>query len=93
MSNGMLFRAITTGVPQVTPPSKERLKVMLFAAMSFQATYTSPPGPVVTVAPMARPGPFWSSIRTVANVRPWSRERASRTPPDAEPPLAASHAT
>jgi len=38
MSNGSRFDAITDGVPQVAPPSNERLKAIVFAAKSFHAT-------------------------------------------------------
>ena len=50
-------------------------------------------GPTNGTAPIALPGPFGSSMRTVVNVAPWSVERAKRTPPPVEPPEAASHAT
>src|SRR6266852_6867993 len=90
MSKGMPLGAITSGVPHVAPPSKDELKVIVLAAMSFQAAYTCPCGPVVTVTPIALPGPLGSSMRVVVKVTPWSRERARRTPPLEEPPTAAS---
>src|SRR5712664_779890 len=90
MSKAMRFAAITTGVPQVAPPSNDELKVIVLAAMSFHAAYTCPCGPVVTVAPIALPDPLGLSMRVVAKLRPWSRERARRTPPLEEPPDAAS---
>ena len=61
---------MTRGVPKVTPPSNELLNVIVLAAMSFQATYSCPSGPVVTVAPIDLPGPFGSSIRLVVKVAP-----------------------
>ena len=52
MSNGIDFSAMTRGVPNVTPPSKELLKVMVFAAMFVlsqaqggRATSKLPTGP------------------------------------------------
>jgi len=65
---------------------------MVFAAMSFQATYTCPSGPVVTVAPIERPGPFGSVIRTVLKVTPRSRGARQAHSALDDPPLAASQA-
>src|SRR5260370_7589327 len=89
ISKAMRLRAITCGVPQVTPPSKDELKGIAFAAMSFHAAYTCPSGPVVPVTPIALPDPLVLSIRVVLNLSPCSRERASRTRPLQEPPRAA----
>src|SRR5712691_3147668 len=65
MSKAIRLGAITCGVPQVAPPSKDELKVIVLAAMSFHAAYTSPSGPVVTVVPMALPAPLGLSMRVV----------------------------
>src|SRR5712691_11080958 len=92
MSNGMRLDAITPCCPHVAPPSNERLKAMVLAEKSFQATYTSPPGPTKGTAPMPRPGPLGSSARVVVKVAPASEDRATRMPPLMEPPEAASHA-
>jgi hypothetical protein len=93
MSKGSVLVETTTELPQVAPPSKERLKTMAFAPALFHATYTSPLGPTKGTAPMERPGPLFESTRVVVKVALWSEERASRTPSLLEPPLAASQAT
>src|SRR5512146_193742 len=41
---------------------------------------------------MDRPWPRGASIRVTAKLAPWSEERASRTPPLLDPPIAASQA-
>src|SRR3989440_6878992 len=93
MSNWILLKETTRGVPQVAPPSSELLKTIAFCAMSFQATYTSPCGPVVTVAPMECPCPLGPSTRAVEKLDPPSLEFATWTPPAPDPPIAASQAT
>src|SRR5437879_4995705 len=93
MSNWILLEEMTRGVPQVAPPSSELLKTIAFCAMSFQATYTWPCGPVVTVAPIECPCPLGASMRVCEKVAPPSLEVATWTPPAADPPIAASQAT
>src|SRR5260370_38713104 len=63
MSNGIVLAATTPGAPHVTPPSKDRLNAIVFAAVSFQAAYTSPFGPTKGTAAITRPGPEGSSMR------------------------------
>src|SRR5260370_15241095 len=93
MSNGIVLAATTPGAPHVTPPSKDRLNAIVFAAVSFQAAYTSPFGPPKGTAAITRPRPEGSSTRVTVNVAPWSVHRAQSSPPLEDPPLATSHAT
>src|SRR5712692_2403522 len=92
MSNGICLLAMTLWLSQVAPPSKERVKAMVFALKSFQATYTSPFVPTNGCAPIPNPGPLLLSIRVAVKVAPWSLDRARRMPPPLDPPSAASQA-
>src|SRR5258706_6272570 len=93
MSKRMLLKEMTRGVPQVVPPSSELLNTIAFCAMSFQATWTCPCGPVVTVAPIECPCPLGASTRACEKVAPPSVDVATWTPPAGDPPVAASQAT
>src|SRR5712692_8728554 len=92
MSNGICLLAMTLWLSQVAPPSKERVKAMVFSLKSFHATYTSPFFPTNGCAPIPNPGPLLLSIRVAVKVAPWSLDRARRMPPPLDPPSAASQA-
>src|ERR1700675_4469945 len=91
ISNAIDLLAMTLGVPNVTPPSKELLKAIVLAAISFQAAYASPFGPTNGWAAMDLPGPFGLSMRVMEKLAPLSVDRAKRMPALVDPPLAASH--